>query len=57
VVSLVAPMTTLIHRVARFILEVTVKEGKFKPTGDKHWFDRLSRPGIPAHLKPLAKTA
>jgi len=57
VVSLIGAMTTLIDRVARFILEVTVKERKFKATGDKHWFDRLSPPEISAHLKPFAKTA
>jgi hypothetical protein len=32
-------MTTLIDRVVRFALDVTVKERKFKATGDKHRFD------------------
>ena len=57
VVSLMGVMTTLIDRVARFILDVTVKERKFKTTADKHWFDQLSPPEIPVHLKPFAKTA
>jgi hypothetical protein len=57
VVSLMAATTTLIDRVARFILEATVKERKFKATGDKHWFDQLSPPEVAAHLKPFAQTA
>jgi len=57
VVSLMGVMTTLLDRVARFILGVTVKQRKFKATGDKHWFDQLSPPEIPAHLKPFAKSA
>jgi hypothetical protein len=57
VVSLMGVMTTLIDRVSRFVLDVTVKQRKFKQTGDKHWFDQLSPPEIPAHLKPFAKTA
>ena len=57
VISLMGVMTTLLDRVARFILGVTVKERKFKATGDKHWFDQLSPPEIPAHLKPFAKSA
>jgi len=50
-------MTTLLDRVARFVLIVTFKERKFKATGDKHWFDQLSPPEVPTHLKPFAKTA
>ncbi len=57
VVSLMGVITTLIDRVARFILDVTVKQRKFKATGDKHWFDQLSPPEVPPHLKPFAKTA
>jgi len=56
-VSLMGVMTTLIDRVVRLVLDVTVKQRKFKATGDKHWFDRLSPPEIPAHLKPFAQTA
>jgi hypothetical protein len=50
-------VTTLLDRAARFVLNVTVKEKKFKATGDKYWFDQLSPPEIPLHLKPFAKTA
>jgi len=57
VLSLVGVTTTLIDRVASFILGVTVKGRKFKATGDKHWFDQLSPPELPAHLKPFAKSA
>jgi hypothetical protein len=35
-VSLMGVMTTLIDRVFRFVIDVTVKERKFKATGDKH---------------------
>jgi hypothetical protein len=57
VVSLMGVMTTVLERVAKFVLNVTVKERKFKATGDKHWFDQLSPPAVPAYLKPFAKTA
>jgi hypothetical protein len=50
VVSLMGVMTTLIDRFFRFVLEVTVRQRKFKETGDKHWSDQLSPPEIPAHL-------
>ena len=57
VVSLMGVMTTLIDRVVRFAIDVTVKERKFKATGDKHWFDQLSPPEVPAHLKPFVDAA
>ena len=57
VVSLMGVMTTLIDRVFRFVLDVTVKERKYKETGDQHWFDQLSPPEVPAHIKPFAQTA
>jgi len=57
VVSLMGVMTTLIDRVVRFAIDVTVKERKFKATGDKHWFDHLSPPQVPPHLKPFVKAA
>ena len=50
-------ITTLIDRVTRFVLDTTVKQRKFKRTGDKHWFDQLSPPKVPTHLKPFAETA
>jgi hypothetical protein len=46
VVSLMGVMTTLLDRVIRFSVDVTVKERKFKATGDKHWFDQLSPPSV-----------
>jgi hypothetical protein len=55
VVSQMGVITTLIDRVTRFVLDNTIKERKFKATGDKHWFDQLSPPEIPAHLKPFVK--
>jgi hypothetical protein len=57
VVSLMGVMTTLIDRVVRFAIDVTVKERKFKATGDKHWFDQLSPPVVPPHLKPFVDAA
>lgn len=50
-------MTTLLDHVDRFVLNMIVKERKFKAAGDKHWFDQLSPPELPAHLGPFAKTA
>ncbi len=55
--SVMGVMTTLIDRVARFILGVTVKKWKFKTTRDEHWFDQFSPPEIPGHLKSFAQTA
>lgn len=57
VVSLMEVMTTLIDRVLRFVIDVTIKERKFKATGDKHWFDQLSPPEVPPHLKPFFDAA
>ena len=56
-VFLMGVTTTVIDRVAQFILGVTVKERRFNATGDKHCFERLSPPQLPAYLKPLAKIA
>ena len=50
-------MTTLIDRVVRFAIDVTVKERKFKNSGDKAWLDQLSPPEIPSHLKPFVSAA
>jgi hypothetical protein len=50
-------VTTLLDRAVSFVLNVTVKEKKFKATGDEYWFDQLSAPEIPPHLKPFAKAA
>jgi hypothetical protein len=55
--SLMGVMTTLIDRVVRFAIDVTVKERKFKSTGDKAWLDLLSPPEIPSHLKPYVSAA
>jgi hypothetical protein len=57
VVSLMGVMTTLVDRVLRFVIDVTIKERKFKATGDKHWFDQLSPPEVPPHLKPFFDAA
>jgi hypothetical protein len=57
VVSQMGVITTLIDRVTRFTLDNTIKERKFKATGDKHWFDQLSPPEIPAHLQPFIKAS
>jgi hypothetical protein len=35
-------ITMLMDRVTRFVLDNTIKERKFKATGDNTWFDRLS---------------
>jgi hypothetical protein len=56
-VSLMGVITTLIDRVVRFVIDVTVKERKFKATEDKHWFDQLSPPEVPSHLKPFVSAA
>jgi hypothetical protein len=50
-------MTPLVDRVLRFVIDVTIKERKFKATGDKHWFDQLSPPEVPPHLKPFFDAA
>jgi len=50
-------MITLLDRVVRFAIDVTVKERKFKNTGDKAWLDQLSPPKIPSHLKPFVSAA
>jgi hypothetical protein len=42
--SLMGVMTALIDRVVRFVIDVTVKESKFKNSGDKAWLDQLSLP-------------
>jgi len=34
-------------------LNVTVKERKFRTTGDKAWLDQLSPPKISSHLQPF----
>lgn len=47
VVSQIGVITTLIERVMRLVLDITIKERKFKATGDKHWFDQLSPPRDP----------
>jgi hypothetical protein len=39
------------------VVDVTVKERKFKATGDKHWFDQLLPPKVPPHLKPFVAAA
>jgi hypothetical protein len=57
VVSLMAVITTLLERVAKFVLDVTVKQRKAHTTSDKHWFDQLSPPEIPSHLAPLVRPA
>jgi len=55
--SLMGVITTLLDRVSRFVLDVTVKERKFKTTGDKAWLDQLSPPEVPSHLKPFVSAA
>ena len=55
--SLMGVMTTLIDRVVRFAIDVTVKERKFKNTGDKAWLDQLSPPEVPSHLEPFVSAA
>jgi hypothetical protein len=57
VVSQMSVITTLLDRLTRVVLDVTIKERKFKATGDKHWFDQLSPPEIPAHLQPFVKAS
>jgi hypothetical protein len=55
--SLMGVITTLLDRVSRFVLDVTVKERKFRTTGDKAWLDQLTSPQVPSHLKPFVSTA
>jgi hypothetical protein len=55
--SLMGVITTLLDRVSRFVLDVTVKERKFKATGDKAWLDQLSPPEIPPYIKPFVSAA
>jgi hypothetical protein len=50
VVSQMGAITTLVDRVSRFVLDITVTQRKFQATGDKHWFNQLSPPEIPAFL-------
>jgi hypothetical protein len=57
VVSQMGVITTLLDRVTRFVLDITIKERRFKATGDKKWFDQLSPPEIPAHLQPFVKAS
>ncbi len=57
VASQMGVITTLLDRVTRFVLDITIKERKFKTTGDKHWFDQLSPPEIPVHLRPFVKAS
>jgi hypothetical protein len=57
VVSLMGVVTTLLERVARFVLAVTVTQRKGQETGDKHWFDQLSPPEVPSHLTPFVRPA
>ena len=52
-----AVITTLLDRVSRFVLDVTVKERKFKTTGDKAWLDQLSPPEVPPYIKPFVPAA
>jgi len=52
-----AVITTLLDRVSRFVLDVTVKERKFKITGDKAWLDQLSPREVPSHLRPFVPAA
>jgi hypothetical protein len=53
VVTQMGVITTLIDRVVRFVIDNTIKERKYKASGDKHWFDQLSPPKIPSHLQPF----
>jgi hypothetical protein len=48
-------ITTLIDRVTRFVLDITVKQRKFKATRDQTWFDQLSPPEIPVLLQSFVK--
>jgi hypothetical protein len=57
VVSQMGVITTLIDRVLRFVIDVSVKERKFEATGDKHRFDHLSPPEVKSHLKPFVPAA
>ena len=51
VVSLMGVIATLLERVAKFVVGVTVKQRKAHATGEQHWFDQLSPPEVPVHLK------
>ena len=53
VVSQMGVITTLLDRVISFVIDLTVKERKFKLTGDKKWSEQLVRPKIPPHLQPF----
>lgn len=55
--SLMGVITTLLDRVSRFVLDVTVKERKFKTTGDKAWLDQLSPPEVPPYIKSFVPAA
>jgi len=55
--SLMGAITTLLDRVSRFVLDVTVKERKLKTTGDKAWLDQLSPPEVPPYIKPFVPAA
>lgn len=57
VVSQMGVITTLLERVLRLVIDITIKEQKYKATGDKHWFDQLSPPEIPVHLQPFVKAS
>jgi hypothetical protein len=50
-------ITTLLDRVSRFVLDVTLKERKFKTTGDKACLDQLSPREVLSHLKPFVFAA
>jgi hypothetical protein len=57
VISQMGVITTLIDRVALFVLDITIKQRKFNATADKHWFDQLSPPEIPVFLQPFVKAS
>jgi hypothetical protein len=57
VISQMGVITTLLDRVMRLVLDITIKDRKFKATGDKMWFDQLSPPEIPAHLQHFVKAS
>ena len=50
--SVMGVITTLLDRVTRFVVDVTVKERKVRVTGDKAWLDQLSPPAVPSYVKP-----
>jgi hypothetical protein len=57
VISQMGMITTLLDRITRLVIDITIKERKFKVTGDKHWFDQLSPPEISAHLRPFVRAS